>query len=127
MIEEAATWHYAVAFVLFLLLGVVGHVCRAVFNVWPDRLSDRPMLDLMVSDGYDWNDRIFGTEYDDAGYYRLDSWRNLRNAAIGCGLAGLAVMLFSDGASALAARGIDAALAWVWDLFLYRLETVRWQ
>lgn len=127
MIEEAATWHYAVAFVLFLLLGVVGHVCRAVFNVWPDRLSDRPMLDLMVSDGYDWNDRIFGTEYDDAGYYRLDSWRNLRNAAIGCGLAGLAVMLFSDSASVLAARGIDAALAWVWDLFLYRLETVRWQ
>jgi hypothetical protein len=126
MVEEAATWHYAVAFVLCLALGAIGHVCRAVFNVFPDRLSDRPMLDLMISDGYDWNDRLFGTEYDDAGYYRLDSWRNFRNATVGCGLAGLAVMLFSDGASGLVAKGIDTGLAWLWELFLYRLETVRW-
>ncbi|GLR53135.1 hypothetical protein KYK30_08230 [Shinella yambaruensis] len=120
MIEEAATWHYAVAFVFFLLVGAIGHVCRAVFNVFPDRLFDRTTLDLVVSDGYDWNDRIF------AGYYRLDFWRNFRNATVGCGLAGLAVMLFSDGASGLVARGIETALAWLWDLFLYRLETIRW-
>ena len=74
---EASTWHYAVAFVLFVLLGAVGHVVRALFNVYPDRLSDKPLLDLAISDGYDWSDRIFGTEYDDAGYYRLDSWQCL--------------------------------------------------
>lgn len=126
MLEEAATWHYAVAFVLFLLLGAVGHVARAVFNVYPDRLSDKPMLDLAISDGYDWNDRIFGTEYDDAGYYRLDSWRNFRNAALLSGFSGLAVMLLSDGASGVIAHGIDVGLAWLWDLFLYRLQTLHW-
>ena len=126
MFEEASTWHYAVAFVLFLLLGAVGHVARAVFNVYPDRLSDKPMLDLAISDGYDWNDRIFGTEYDDAGYYRLDSWRNFRNATLGSGFVGLAFMLLSDGASGVIAHGIDVSLAWLWDLFLYRLETFHW-
>jgi hypothetical protein len=126
MFEEAATWHYAVAFVLFLLLGAVGHVARAVFNVYPDRLSDTPMLDLAISDGYDWNDRIFGTEYDDAGYYRLDSWRNFRNATLLSGFSGLAVMLLSDGASGVIAHGIDVGLAWLWDLFLYRLQTLHW-
>ena len=126
MIEEAATWHYAVAFVLFLILGAVGHVCRTVFNVLPDRLSDKPMLDLVISDGYDTSDHLFGTEYDDAGYYRLDSWRNFRNATLLCGFGGLAVMLFSDGASGAIARGIDMSLAWLWDLFLYRLQNLRW-
>jgi hypothetical protein len=126
MLEEAATWHYAVAFVLFLLLGAVGHVARAVFNVYPDRLSDKPMLDLAISDGYDWNDHIFGTEYDDAGYYRLDSWRNFRNATLLSGFSGLAVMLLSDGASGVIAHGIDVGLAWLWDLFLYRLQTLHW-
>lgn len=126
MVEEASTWHYAVAFVLFLLLGAVGHVCRAVFNVYPDRLSDKPLLDLAISDGYDWNDRIFGTEYDDAGYYRLDSWRNFRNATLWSGLGGLAAMLLFDGVSGMIAHGIDVAIAWLWDLFLYRLATVQW-
>lgn len=125
MLEEAATWHYVVAFGLFLLLGAIGHLCRAVFNVYPDRLSDRPMLDLAISDGYDWNDRLFGTEYDDAGYYRLDSWRNFRNAALFTALGGIAVMLFSEGASGLIAHGIDLGLAWLWDLFLYRIENIR--
>jgi len=126
MIEEAATWHYAVAFVLFLLVGAVGHVCRAAFNVYPDRLSDKPLLDLAISDGYDWSDRIFGTEYDDAGYYRLDSSRNFLNATVGCGLGGVAVMLLSGEASGLIASGIDTAFLWLWDLFLYRVETIRW-
>ncbi|UDF28627.1 UNVERIFIED_ORG: hypothetical protein LHK14_14020 [Roseateles sp. XES5] len=123
---EASTWHYAVAFVLFVLLGAVGHVVRALFNVYPDRLSDKPMLDLAISDGYDWSDRIFGTEYDDAGYYRLDSWHNFRNACLWSGLGGVAAMLFSGEASGLVAYGIDTGLAWLWDLFLYRLQTLHW-
>ncbi|WP_439616143.1 hypothetical protein [Shinella sp.] len=126
MFEEASTWHYAVAFVLFLILGAVGHVCRAVFNVLPDRLSDKPMLDLMISDGYNMDDHILGTEYDDAGYYRLDSWRNFRNSTLGCGFTGIAVMLCSEGASGVIAHGIETGFAWLWDLFLYRLQTLRW-
>ena len=124
MAEDAATWHYIVAFLLFLLLGALGHVVRAVFNVLPDRLSDRPTMDLLVSDGYNWNDRIFGTEYDDGGYYRLDSWRNLRNACLLSGLSGIVVMLVSDEAAAAIAGAIDLGLAALWDLFLYRIDTV---
>jgi hypothetical protein len=124
MTEDAATWHYIVAFAFFLLLGAIGHIVRAVFNVLPDRLSDKPMMDLVISDGYNMDDHVFGTEYDDGGYYRLDSWRNLRNASLLSGFGGLAVMLFSEGASKVIARGIDTALAFLWDLFLYRLDTV---
>lgn len=125
MFEEASTWHYAVAFVLFLILGAFGHICRAVFNSLPDRLSDKPMLDLLISDGYDVNDHLLRTEYDDAGYYRLDSWRNFRNATLGCGVAGIAIMLLSDRASGMVAYGIDTGFAWLWDLLLYRLQAVR--
>ena len=123
---EASTWHYAAAFVLFVLLGAVGHVVRALFNVYPDRLSDKPMLDLAISDGYDWSDRLFGTEYDDAGYYRLDSWHNFRNACLWSGFGGVAAMLFSGEASGLVAYGIDAGLAWLRDLFFFRLQTLHW-
>eukprot|EP01035_Chromulina_nebulosa_P058233 gene58233-79747_t len=50
MPPEADTWHYIVAAFILALVGVLAHIVRAVFNVYPDRLSDRPMLDLMVSD-----------------------------------------------------------------------------
>ncbi|MDI7860877.1 hypothetical protein MRS76_02815 [Rhizobiaceae bacterium n13] len=122
--EEAATWHYIVAFVFFLLLGAAGHVARAVFNVLPDRITDRPILDLAISDGYDWTDHLFRTEYDEAGYYRLDSYRNFRNACLLSGFGGIAVMLLSDGASIAIAAAIDFSLVWLWELFLYRWETV---
>lgn len=118
---EAATWHYVVAAFGFLLLGALTHVCRAVFNVYPDRLSDRPMMDLVVSDGYNWSDRIFGTEYDDAGYYRLDSLKNLRLSCVFSLIGGMAVMLLAPGASIAIAAGIDWSLLWLWDLFLERL------
>lgn len=118
---EAATWHYAVAAFGFLLLGALAHVSRAVFNLYPDRLSDRPMMDLVVSDGYNWSDRIFGTEYDDAGYYRLDSLKNLRLSCVFSLLGGMAVMLLVPGASIAIAAGIDWSLLWLWDLFLERL------
>ena len=124
MAEDAATWHYFVAFFLFLVLGALGHVARAVFNVYPDRLSDKPMMDLLISDGYDTGDRLFGTEYDDGGYYRLDSWRNFRNATVLSGLAGIVIMLVSDEASAAIAAGIDLCLSFLWDLFLFRVDTV---
>lgn len=51
-LAEAATWHYAVALAVLALMGALAHVVRAVFNVLPDRLSDRPLMDLLISDGY---------------------------------------------------------------------------
>ena len=122
MPAEAATWHYFVAAGLFALLGAIGHVCRAVFNVLPDRITDKPLLDLPLSDGYDLPDLLFGTEYDDNGYYRLDSLKNFRISCMLSTIGGLLVMLFSPGASGAVAWLIDSGLSALWNLFLYRLQ-----
>ena len=122
MAAQAYLWHYLVAGVLLAILGTLGHVARAVFNVLPDRLSDKPLMDMLVSDGYDFNDWLFGTEYDDAGYYRLDSLKNLRQAVLATVLGGWAVALLAPGASGLMAQGINDMFGWLWDLFLFRLS-----
>lgn len=119
-------YYYLLAGVTFVLMGAIGHVCRAVFNVYPDRLTDKPWLDMAISDGYDLHDRIFGTEYDDAGYYVLDSGRNLRNAVLLTLLPGWGAMFFSTDVAVLFALGADIALGWVGELFMQRLAEVRW-
>lgn len=126
MLPEAATWHYVVAVALCALMGIVGHVVRAVFNILPDRLSDRPMMDLAISDGYSWTDMILKTEYDEAGYYRLDSLYNLRLAVNWAMFSGFATMLLAPDASKIAAYCIDQGIAWLVDLFWYRIETFEW-
>ncbi|UJW74297.1 hypothetical protein [Rhizobium sp. SL42] len=125
MPQDAATWHYVVAAFLLLILGVAAHVARAVFNLYPDRLSDRPMMDLMISDGFDWNDWLFGTEYDENGYYRLDSLKNLRLSCSYSMFGGLAGMLLVPGASASVAQVIDDGLLSLYELWLYRWENLR--
>jgi hypothetical protein len=125
-LAEAATWHYAVALAVFALLGALGHVSRAVFNLLPDRLSDRPVMDLVISDGYSWTDMIFKTEYDDAGYYRLDSLHNLRLAVCWAMLSGFVVLLLVPDVSKAIAYWIDWSLAALVDLFWYRIETFTW-
>lgn len=121
---EAATWHYLVAAGLFALLGAIGHVCRAVFNVLPDRVTDRPLMDLPLSSGYDLPDLLFGTEYDDAGYYRLDSLKNFRISCMLSVVGGLLAMLFSPGVSIAVAWLIDSGILWIWNLLLFRLHAV---
>ena len=122
MPAEAATWHYFVAAAIFALLGAIGHVCRAVFNLLPDRITDRPLLDLPLSSGYNLPDLLFGTEYDDNRYYRLDSLKNFRISVMLSTAGGLLVMLFSPGASGAVAWMIDSGLSALWSLFLYRLH-----
>jgi hypothetical protein len=125
-LPEAATWHYVVAVAVCAVMGVVGHVVRAVFNILPDRLSDRPMMDLAISDGYSWADMIFKTEYDEAGYYRLDSLHNLRLAVNWAMFSGFVAMLLVPDASKIVAYCIDQGIAWLVDLFWYRIETFEW-
>jgi hypothetical protein len=117
--------YYFLAGVLLALLGTIGHVIRAVANVYPDRLSDKPWLDMAVSDGYDLNDRLFGTEYDEAGFYRLDSARNLTIAVFSALAVGWGTMLFSTEAAVLFAQAADQAFAWLGDLFMRRLAELR--
>ena len=113
MQAEIATWHYLVALVLLAALGLVAHVMRAIINPYPDRLSDSEMLDLAVSDGYSWTDYLFGTEYDDAGYYRLDSLKNLRLCCLLTVASGMAALLLVDGAAASFAAVVNEWAAWL--------------
>ncbi|MBC7281373.1 hypothetical protein [Hoeflea sp.] len=121
METELATWHFVVAGLAFALFGVLAHVGRAVFNVFPDKLSDMPAVNILVSNDYSWGDHLWGVEFDDAGYYRLDSLKNLRLYVGSCVLGGLAAMLFIDGAGQAIAALIDAGIGGFVDLFWQRI------
>lgn len=122
MQTELATWHFVVAAALFALCGLAAHVIRAVFNVFPDKLSETPAVNVMVSGGYSWGDYLIGTEFDDAGYYRLDSVKNLRISISYWLIAGLGLMLFSAEAAQAIAYGIALGLAAIVDLFWVRVD-----
>lgn len=125
METELATWHFAVAGIAFALLGVLAHVFRAVFNVFPDKLSDTLAVNILVSDGYSWSDHLWGVEYDDAGYYRLDSMRNLRLSVVFTVLGGLGAMLVIDGAGLGIATLIEAGFQAFIDLFWQRVADLK--
>ncbi|EDQ31498.2 hypothetical protein HPDFL43_13852 [Hoeflea phototrophica DFL-43] len=125
METELATWHFAVAGILFVVLGTLAHVIRAVFNVFPDKLSDTPAVNVLVSSDYSWGDYLIGTEFDYAGYYRLDSLKNLRNSVSYWLIAGFGLMLFSAEAAQLIAYGIEAGIAGFVDLFWQRIEDLK--
>jgi hypothetical protein len=118
-------WYYLLAGMCFVLFGTLAHVSRAVFNVYPDRLSDKPLMDMAISEGYDANDWLFGTEYDEAGYYKLDSGRNLKIAVLSTLVLGWGAMLFSTEIAMMFAHGADAAGNWLWDLFQLRLSQME--
>lgn len=121
---ELATWHFIVAAMVFAAFGVLAHVIRAVFNVFPDKLSDTPAVNILVSSDYSWGDYLIGTEFDDAGYYRLDSLKNMRVSVMYWLIAGLGVMMFSAEAAQAMAWGIEAAAAGFVDLFWQRVAAL---
>lgn len=121
METELATWHFAVAGIVFAAFGALAHVCRAVFNVFPDKLSDTPAVNVLVSSDYGWADYFWGTEFDDAGYYRLDSLKNLRLSVVFSVIGGLGAMALIDGAGAGIAALIEAGLGGFIDLFWQRV------
>ena len=121
METELATWHFAVAGFLFAILGVLAHTIRAVFNVFPDKISDTPTVNILVSSGYSWGDYLWGVEFDDAGYYRLDSLKNLRLSVTFMVLGGLGAMLLVDGAGLGIATMIEAGIIGFVDLFWQRV------
>ena len=125
METELATWHFAAAGLVFALFGVLAHVGRAVFNVFPDKLSDTPAVNILVSSDYSWGDHLWGVEFDDAGYYRLDSLKNLRLYVVSCVLGGLAAMLFIDGAGQPIAALMELGIGAFVDLFWQRVADLR--
>ncbi|MBV6650427.1 MAG: hypothetical protein KI789_11940, partial [Hoeflea sp.] len=111
METELATWHFIVAGIVFVMLGALAHVVRAVFNVFPDKLSDTPAVNVLVSSDYSWGDYLIGTEFDDGGYYRLDSLKNLRLSISYWLFAGFGMMLISAEAAQMVAYGIETGLS----------------
>ena len=75
-------WHFLFGIIAAVSSGVLCHVGRAIFNVFPDRLSDSHTMDIIVSSDYSFADWYHGTEFDDAGYYELHSAKNLRLSVI---------------------------------------------
>lgn len=122
MQAEAFTWHYVVALGFFTALGLIGHVCRALFNPLPDGLYDGAPMDRIVPGRHSWSDRLFGCDYDDGGFYRLNSLRNLRNAALLSGFSGMAVMLLSPATAGALAQVIDSGLAGLGGLLVHHVE-----
>lgn len=113
--------NFVIAMAGFALLGAVGHVLRAVINLFPDRLSDKPMLDLTISDGYTLSDHLLQVDYDDFGYYRLDSRRNLVITVVLTMLGGFAMIALDAAASHRLSDAITVGLAMLADLLMQRL------
>lgn len=122
---EIATWHFVVAAIGFAVLGLAGHIIRAVFNLFPDKISDTAAVNIFVSDGYSWADHIFGTQYDDAGYYKLDSAKNLKLSVFFTVAGGIGMMMFIPGAAETVAQLIETSFGFLIDLFWQRIDEVR--
>lgn len=119
------SWHFFAFLALLAAFGVLGHVVRGFVNPIPDRLSDSDAMDMILSDGYSMNDRIFGTEYDDYGYYRLDSFKNLRLSITLTMIFGAIGYLFCGNEAAhLFAWAANNAVAWTWDMMIYRVQNL---
>ncbi len=122
--------YYALALILFAVLGILQHVVRAVFNVFPDRdFTSKPrnsysFTDDILSGNYSMTDQLIGTEYDENGYYDLHSLKNLKIACIMCMAGGMLAILITPGLDHVFAAGVDHVFDWLKDLFFYRLANL---
>ncbi|MBB4063401.1 hypothetical protein [Gellertiella hungarica] len=124
-------YYYILAVPVFCLFGVLHHVVRAVFNLFPDRgytntsREDYSFTDDMLSGNYDITDHLVGTEYDENGYYDLHSLKNVRIAcqfAVGGGVVALLVV---PGLDQIFRQAVDALALAAWNLFLFRLANLE--
>jgi hypothetical protein len=115
-------FHFLVAMAVFAILGVAAHVLRAVINPYPDRLSDKPWMDVAVSDGYTVEDHLLQVEFDEYGFYRLDSRRNLIVSVVLTMLGGFFLIAIDVAASNAMSQMIHSALGFVWDRIADRIS-----
>ena len=125
-------WHIVAATLVLLLVGVVIHVSRASFNFMPDvfmpargRLFREFFINDMMSSNYSFWDMVVGTEYDEDGFYEFFSRKNLRLACTHSLVVGMAILLSIDPLWQAFAQLADKAPGWLWDLFVYRIENLK--
>lgn len=104
--QDVTVWHYMAGLGLFCCVGLAAHLCRAIFNPVPD-LPARVEADVRLRA----LSRLFGTDYDPTGHYRMGSLKNLGNAVALSACSGLMVMLVSADVAALMARVMDQGMA----------------
>lgn len=117
-----AIWHYIAAPFVFALLGLLWHLWRSIPLPLPDRLTDSPRVDSVhIPGGYRWSDFIYDTEFDEDGYYRLDSSKNLRVAIGLMVFFGVLLLVCVPNARTLFADVMDFCAHWLWERVQYRL------
>lgn len=122
---EIHVWHFVVAALVFALCGVAAHTLRGLVNVYPDKLSDTPMVNIVFSRDFSFADHVTRTEFDDFGFYRFDSLHNLKLSVLFWLLGGLGAMALSDEVGQMGAFLIDRGLSAFVDLFWYRIDALR--
>ena len=119
-------WHYGIMITAFAVMGVLVHIGRAVFNLYPDRLTDSKEMDVMISPGYTLSDYFFDLEFDENGFYELYSLKNLRFCIV-CGIiCGIVFVIGVPETNKMVAGWIDAVLKYTGELFIYRIHHIRW-
>jgi len=123
MTTQVTIWHYIAAPFVFALLGVLWHLWRSIPLPLPDKLTNSWRTDsFLIPGGYRWTDFVYETEFDEDGYYRFDSWRNLKIAVGLVVMAGLFVILAMPDLAGLFAEALNALSRWMWERILWRLE-----
>lgn len=124
METQAAIWHYLAAPFVLAAIGALWHVARALWAPYPERLTGSKLTDAYLPLGYQLTDWIHETEFDEDGYYRLDSWRNLKVAVALVVAVGMFFVLFSSGVANFFAACMNATLQWLVDLVVYRWQNL---
>lgn len=117
-----AAWHYVAAPLVFALLGGLWHLLRSIRLPLPDRLTASPAADsFLIPGGYRWTDFVYETEFDEDGYYRLDSWRNFKVAVGLMVFFGVLILACVPDARTLFGETMDFLVRWLWGRLQYRL------
>lgn len=123
--------YYALAVPVFLLVGLLHHAVRGIFNLYPDRgYTSTPregysFTDDFLSGNYSMTDHLVGTEYDENGYYDLHSIKNLRIACQFALAGGFAALILIPGLDQLFRQAVDLVALWLWDLFVFRIYNLK--
>lgn len=107
------------------LAGCIAHLVRAVFNLYPDKISNNRWVNIIVSPGYSIEDDLLGAEFDEySGYYKLLSLKNLKiSVAIWIAMAFAVFVFFPD--HQVLYDFIDGIFIGFVDLTVSRWETMR--